>query len=386
MDTIHVFEMRESKILRVALLLSYLVLVTRGNSMRSINQGETTSDIIQGLKINKIIEMDGGDIFDCVDVNLQPAFNHPLLKDHKIQMVPSTFPIGMDVEPSSRHHAFQAQPPIVACPRGTVPIRRNHIASKSIDDVINKDKQQEAVGIQYRHDDIYGTRAIINVYEPKVNNGSKDLSASAIEIYNGPGLAEAIVAGYSVSPKLSGDTFARFHVAWEDVVGNKSCYDHTCPGFVQVSHEFGLGGRLRPVSVYNGPQYHITVLMFKEPKTKNWWVICCQENSPIGYWPSSLFTYIKDKGETAFWGGHVSGPTASEDSPQIGSGHFASEGYGKAAFIRNIQIIDKNSKYVNPDLNKAFPGSSISQKFIVDGYGVDNYGMHMYYGGPGDFV
>uniref|UniRef100_A0ACD6AQX4 Uncharacterized protein n=1 Tax=Avena sativa TaxID=4498 RepID=A0ACD6AQX4_AVESA len=265
--TIQVFEMKEQKVLRLALLLSYLILVTRGNGIRSINQGETTRDIVTGPKINKIVEMDGGDIFDCVDVNLRPAFNHPLLKDHKIQMEPSTFPVGMDVELPSRHHVSQAQPPIVACPRGTIPIRRNHIRNhielKSIDEVFGTDKHQEAVGIEYKHDEIYGTRAIINVYEPKVKNDSKDFSATVIEIYNGPGLSEAIVAGYSVSPKLSGDTFARFHVAWDDVVQKKSCYDHTCPGFVKVSHEFGLGGILRPASVYNGPQYFITILIFK---------------------------------------------------------------------------------------------------------------------------
>jgi hypothetical protein len=44
---------------------------------------------------------------------------------------------------------------------------------------------------------------------------------------------------------------------------NKSCVDHDCPGFVQTSHNIGLGGRVRPVSVYNGPQYVITILIFK---------------------------------------------------------------------------------------------------------------------------
>ncbi|XP_051196063.1 protein neprosin-like [Lolium perenne] len=334
--------------------------------------------------------MEGGDIFDCIDVNLQPAFNHPLLKDHKIQMEPSSFPIGMDVKSASPHHVSQAQPPLVSCPRGTIPILRNHlrhpISSKSIDKVLGNDKQQEAVGIKYRDNDIYGTWAIINVYEPKVKNDSKDLSATSIEIYNGSGPEEAIVAGYSVSPSLSGDSFARFHISWDDGLHKKSCYDHTCPGFVQVSHKFGLGARLQPVSVYNGPQYAITVLMFKDPRTKNWWVVYGEDNTPVGYWPSSLFTYIKDKGNTAFWGGHVSGPTASTDSPQIGSGHFASEGYGKSAFIKNIQIIDKNNKFFNPDDNKAFPGTSNSFKYTVDGYGVDKYGMHIYYGGPGDLV
>jgi hypothetical protein len=70
------------------------------------------------------------------------------------------------------------------------------------------------VGIRYQHDDIYGTRAIINVYEPKVKNHTKDLSATSIEIYNGLGREEAIGVGYLVSPSLSGDSFARFHVSW----------------------------------------------------------------------------------------------------------------------------------------------------------------------------
>jgi hypothetical protein len=30
--------------------------------------------------------MDDGDVYDCIDVNVQPAFNHPLLKDHIIQV------------------------------------------------------------------------------------------------------------------------------------------------------------------------------------------------------------------------------------------------------------------------------------------------------------
>ncbi|CAM0943472.1 unnamed protein product [Alopecurus aequalis] len=336
-----VSEMKEGEVFRVALLLSYLSLVTRGNCIRSINKGENTSHIVTCQHINKTIQMEGGDIFDCIDVNQQPALNHLLLKDHKIQMEPSSLPIGMDIKSLSSHVLSQAQPPIVSCPRGTIPIIRNnikdHVASKSINEVVGRDKQQEGVGIKYLHDDIYGTGAIFNVYEPKVKNNSMDFSASGIEIYNGPDLAEAIFAGYAVSPSLSGDSFARFHVAWD-------------------------------------------------PRTKNWWVILGEENTPIGYWPSSLFTYLKDKGDSAFLGGHVSGPNASIDSPQIGSGHFASEGFGKSAFIKHIQIVDKNNKFVNPNETKAFTGSTNISKFTTDGYEVTKDGMRAYYGGPGDFV
>ncbi|XP_047080359.1 uncharacterized protein LOC124691126 [Lolium rigidum] len=336
--------------------------------------------------------MENRDIFDCIDVNLQPAFDHPLLKGHNVQMKPSSFPLGLDIESLTRHGVSQVQPPIIECPMGTIPIlrnhRKNHIARQSIDDVSGTNNQQEEAGIEYRDDDIYGTQAIINVYEPKVKKDSKDLSAAGLNINNGPqgGQADTIGAGYSVSPSLSGDGFARFHVAWDEGVQNKSCYDLKCPGFVQISNTFGLGGRLQPVSVYNGPQYVINILIFKDADTKNWWLIYGEEKKPIGYWPNDLFTYMKDKGNYAFWGGHVSGPTASTDSPQIGSGHFASEGYGKAAFTKNIKLVDGNNNLVNPREKKAKAGTTSSSKYTVDGYEIDKDGMHTYYGGPGDLA
>uniref|UniRef100_A0ACD5W7D4 Uncharacterized protein n=1 Tax=Avena sativa TaxID=4498 RepID=A0ACD5W7D4_AVESA len=264
--------------------------------------------------------------------------------------------------------------------------RRDQRATHITEQVINMDDQLEEAGIKYR-DDFYGVRATINVYEPKVKKDSKDLSQSGIQIDNGPrGHVGSIAACYSVAPSFVGDSFARFYVAWRDGILNKSCYDHTCPGFVQVSHNVGLGGRILPVSVYNGPQYVINILIFKDPKTKNWWLAYGEENTPIGYWPSSLFSYIKDKGNFSYYGGHVWGPTASSDSPQIGSGHFASEGNGKAAFMRNIQIVDGNNKLVTPDRYKDVVGTSDMRKYSVDGYEVNNHGVHMYYGGPGNFV
>jgi hypothetical protein len=111
-----------------------------------------------------------------------------------------------------------------------------------------------------------------------------------------------------------------------------------------------------------------------------------EDKAVIGYWPSSLFTRLKDKGDFSFWGGNVYGPTASLDSPQIGSGHFASEGYGKAAFMRNIQIVDGNNKLVTPNKYKDLIGTTDIRKYIVYGYKVDNHGMHIYYGGPGNLV
>uniref|UniRef100_A0ACD5ZQ40 Uncharacterized protein n=1 Tax=Avena sativa TaxID=4498 RepID=A0ACD5ZQ40_AVESA len=381
--------MKERLATRALLVVSCLVLVTRGIDARSNMQRENSSQIITNRQLNTTITMEGGDVFGCIDVNLQPSFDHPLLKDHKIQMKPSSLPIGHNIPSPVLHVVSQARLPIVECPIGMVPILRNdgrdQRATHITEQVINMDDQLEEAGIKYR-DDFYGVRATINVYGPKVKKDSKDLSQSGIQIDNGPrGHVESIAACYSVAPSFVGDSFVRFHVAWRGIL-NKTCYDHTCPGFVEVSHNVGLGGRILLVSVYNGPQFAINILIFKDPKTKNWWVTYGEENTPIGYWPSSLFSYIKDKGNFSYWGGHVSGPTASSDSPQIGSGHFASEGNGKAAFMRNIQIVDGNNKLVTPNRYKDVVGTSDTSKYSVDGYEVNNHGIHMYYGGPGNFV
>uniref|UniRef100_A0A0D9ZXK0 Neprosin PEP catalytic domain-containing protein n=1 Tax=Oryza glumipatula TaxID=40148 RepID=A0A0D9ZXK0_9ORYZ len=82
-------------------------------------------------------------------------------------------------------------------------------------------------------------RVTINVYEPKVKHHWVP-SGSWIQIENGTGCGDV-----------------------NDEAQNKSCTDHSRPGFVQVSSSVVLGGRLNHASVYNGTQYRIQVLIFK---------------------------------------------------------------------------------------------------------------------------
>uniref|UniRef100_A0ACD5Z575 Uncharacterized protein n=2 Tax=Avena sativa TaxID=4498 RepID=A0ACD5Z575_AVESA len=354
--------MKEKPSIRVTILLACLIIAMRGKGVKCIQQGKNNRGVTMNRQVNKTILVEGGDYYDCVDVHLQPAFNHPLLEDHKIQMEPSSIPSSVYTKPPGTYDIPQAQFTFVECPIGTVPVlhnsRRDHTELQTIDEVISKDEQQEEAGIMYL-DVLYGTRARIIIYEPKVNTNSKDRSASVIQI-NGRqkvGRADGIGAGSWVSPSYCGDSFARFHVYWDDDLLNKSCVDHQCPGFVQVNPKFGLGGRIQPVSVYNGPQYIIEVLIFKDPMTKNWWVTYGEQNTPIGYWPREIFHFMRDNSDFAFWGGIVQGPTASSDSPQMGSCHFASEGYGKATCVGYIQIVDNKNHLVTPNDKKAFPST-----------------------------
>nr|BAD19273.1 hypothetical protein [Oryza sativa Japonica Group] len=232
--------MKGNNVSQLALLLSYLVLTTRGEELKPINNGENTSRILTTLQVNKTIQME-----------------------------PSSFPIGMDIKSPLVGAISQAQLSTIDCPIGTIPIvRNNNLANmmvQRIGTLANDDLPMLGAGIEY-WDEIYGMQASINVYEPSVKKDSKDVSASWIQISvvpkgtNGIGIG----AGSCVYPR-SGDSFARFHIRWDNEELNKSCSDHNCPGFMQVSHSVGLGGRINPISVYNGPQYVINVLIFKVP-------------------------------------------------------------------------------------------------------------------------
>lgn len=68
------------------------------------------------------------------------------------------------------------------------------------------------------------------------------------------------------------------------------------------------------------------------------------------------------------------------------SGHFSSEGYGKAAFVKGIQIVDENGKLDALNANKALIISSDFTKYTFADYDFDKYGIHTYYGGPANFV
>nr|XP_009791950.1 PREDICTED: uncharacterized protein LOC104239114 [Nicotiana sylvestris] len=67
-----------------------------------------------------------GDIYDCVSFYQQPAFDHPLLKNHTYhpQMKPSLSPLKRDKISSTSNSCSRIGLKDGGCPMGTVPIRR----------------------------------------------------------------------------------------------------------------------------------------------------------------------------------------------------------------------------------------------------------------------
>ncbi|KAJ8444060.1 hypothetical protein Cgig2_030917 [Carnegiea gigantea] len=77
----------------------------------------------------KSIKFEDEDIVDCVDIYQQPAFKHPLLRNHTVQMDPSSRPSGWKAVGSSHTKLIQLWSQDQVCPNGIVPIRRTTMST-----------------------------------------------------------------------------------------------------------------------------------------------------------------------------------------------------------------------------------------------------------------
>ncbi|XP_058068200.1 protein neprosin-like [Magnolia sinica] len=316
-----------------------------------------SSSISRNKPAVKTIKSEDGDIIDCVDIFHQPAFDHPLLKNHTIQvcqfhsrlagptstakretlahvMWPSYYPKSK-VKKVSSEPLQQLWQKSGSCPQGTIPIRRT----------------QKNNSITAVHD-----QSQITVVR---------------EIYS----------------DHYGDNKTRLYIYWTADGGVKTgCYDLLCSGFIQVNPRFVLGGSLYPVSTYDGPQYTLTVKIYMDRPTQNWWLFI--QDLPVGYWPISLFTNLKFATKVQ-WMGQVANAqmTTVHIITPMGSGHSPLSSLvdlGRAAFFKNIMYVDENGASVAPGFSANFvstnPNCYHAQGY--DGSDIPGHGFYLFYGGP----
>ncbi|XP_034684628.1 uncharacterized protein LOC117913686 [Vitis riparia] len=384
-------------------------------------------------KINKpavrTIESPDGDIIDCVHKRKQPALDHPLLKNHKIQRVPPEMPRaktktkGEEVKRDYNTTSSNSEERTVLssrgawqmwhqnrtrCPKGTVPIRRSTVhdvlRAKSLydfgrkqrrmplarrtdaPDVVSGNGHEHAIAYTGTSQEVYGARATINVWDPSIQVVN-EFSLSQIWILSGSfdgSDLNSIEAGWQVSPELYGDSRPRLFTYWtSDSYQATGCYNLLCSGFVQTNSKIAIGAAISPVSLISGNQYDITILIWKDPKLGNWWM-GFGDNTLVGYWPSQLFTHLADHATMVEWGGEVvnSRANGAHTSTQMGSGHFAEDGFGKASYFRNLEVVDSdNSLSTVEDISTLAENTNCYN--IKSSYN-NEWGTHFYFGGPGN--
>ncbi|KAL0385507.1 UNVERIFIED_CONTAM: hypothetical protein Sradi_2945000 [Sesamum radiatum] len=298
-----------------------------------------------------------GDIIDCVLSHNQPAFDHPQLKGQK-PLDPPDRPTGHLPRTAMFEENFQVwSMSNEFCPEGTVPIRRT------------------------KEDDVLRASSIRR-FGKKIRPVRRDSSSNGHEVHlvmistplklvgrhvstcfskNSKGV-NAIFC--SVSPELYGDNYPRFFTYWT------------------TNNKIAIGAAISPTSSYNGGQFDISLLVWKDPKHGNWWLEF-GDGILVGYWPSFLFTHLRDHASMVQFGGEIvnSEGSGSHTSTQMGSGHFAEEGFGKASYFRNLQVVDWDNNLV--PLSNLRVLADHPNCYDIQG-GVNRvWGNYFYYGGPG---
>ncbi|KAL3649338.1 hypothetical protein CASFOL_005741 [Castilleja foliolosa] len=359
------------------------------------------------------IESPDGDIIDCVHISHQPAFDHPFLKDHKIQARPSYHPEGlfdankMSTEPNESPSSITQLWHMKGkkCPKDTIPIRRTkkddvlrassvrrygkkkHKSApkpRSADpDFVNESGHQHAIAY-VEGDKYYGAKGTINVWEPKIQQ-SNEFSLSQIWVLGGSFGEDlnSIEAGWQVSPDLYGDNNTRLFTYWtSDAYQATGCYNLLCSGFIQVNSDIAMGASISPVSGFRNSQYDISILIWKDQKEGHWWMQFGRDYV-LGYWPSFLFSYLADSASMIEWGGEVVNMESNgqHTSTQMGSGSFPEEGFGRSSYFRNIQVVDSSNNLKTPKGLGTY--TEQSNCYDVQTGNNDDWGHFFYYGGPG---
>ncbi|KAF8379085.1 hypothetical protein HHK36_028514 [Tetracentron sinense] len=303
----------------------------------------------------KTIQTAYGDVIDCIDIHKQLVFDHPLLKNHKIQMRPS-FPLkGVTNEASSMANQIRVGLKSKGCPSGTVPIRRTRkedlIRSKTFASI--NPNTREVPGSHFAILEtttdsdrvLHGVKAHINVYNPRVL-ADDQTSSGQMWVENG---LNSIQAGWIVSPPLYGDSHTHLFTTWTaDDYHKTGCWNILCPGFVQVDKEVSLGEFFNHTSVYDGVQKEMMVHIYQDQVTGNWWFVYTIDNIHVGYWPKSIFTDLAKGASTVSWGGRTSGaPEAT--SAEMGSGKLPDGHYRHACYFRQIQFVNASFALQDPD-------------------------------------
>ncbi|KAM6601354.1 hypothetical protein CsatA_020963 [Cannabis sativa] len=316
----------------------------------------------------KTIESEDGEVIDCVDTYKQPAFDHPLLKNHIIEI---------EGENDDSLKALQVWRKYGECPKGTIPIVRAPTSSKYGRKTHFKShyryNQSHFVAPGHEYAEVtmnggtyFGAKANINVWTP-VSHGT----ISVAQIW--------VVSSSQVETEIN-----TVEAGWiSDGYRTTGCYNLDCPGFVQVSKSAALGSILQPVSIFNGVQTTIQVSLAQHKENGEWWLEFGSE--PIGYWPSSVFKTLGGGGDTINWGGEIfnDGANGHHTETQMGSGHFSIEGFGRASYFSNLMYTDNGLTFKDPEKLTTYATKPVCYDVRIGEDKSTDKGTYFFFGGPG---
>ncbi|KAL5786873.1 hypothetical protein ACOSP7_003822 [Xanthoceras sorbifolium] len=341
----------------------------------------------------KTFQLEEGDIIDCIDINKQPALDHPLLKNHKIQMRPTSYPTGFGSDMESSEAATEKKHLKYECPLGTVPIPRTTkeglLKSKALSKQFINDMHNDHLVLvilkerpDYKYHGVMGKMSIHNI-----TVGEDQSSSTNIWVGNGPpDQVNYIAAGLMMSPMTNGDSLPRMFTYWTgDGAQRTGCFNMDCKGFVQVHKIFAPKYLFPPpYAVYGGQMIDHNFQLLQDKETKNWWLVL-ELKTPVGYFPKELFPYLSEGAGVVEWGA-VAKTGKNGISPPMGNGYKPNRVFDQSSYFRRIRFVDGNFDGQRPSKHDTenYEDPSGCYKLINDkDYGGQLFSYYFLYGGPG---
>ncbi|KAL9233665.1 hypothetical protein vseg_008630 [Gypsophila vaccaria] len=320
-----------------------------------------------------------GQTYRCVDFYKQPAFRG--------------LPLNLEVMPSIAKLQYQKVNlsdfglESLGCPIGTVPILdigktkiqiiREELDPRPYSKLRAKEHCRATVQTIYdEKSKFFGGSGGVSIYKPIVKSGQ--WSSSRIKLVNG---FESIEAGWMVNPTFFKDNEAHLYASFN--IGGTGCINLACPGFVQVPSDVAIG--ISPSS-YSTVKQQIfwKVSIAKHQDDGNWWVslIFNNENIPLGYWPQTLFTALRDGAFQVEFGGEINDPRAAEPPPGMGNGLQSVYDTALSAAFLQATVVDQSFNNIDPPNTQKFQDCSKLYTVKDAGNQGGDFGRIILFGGP----
>jgi hypothetical protein len=350
-----------------------------------------------------------GDTIDCVDFRAQPGIrlgaidpdrgrppSLDMLDEDELKPVDGEEGVGVALQRSCpvdtvslRHYTVEE---LAEYESLEVLLARNHDGQHTKDVDYGAHEHAEDFFVANN----WGATTTLNVWNPP-DVEAMDFSLSQMWVTAGerPN-QQTLEAGWIAGRDVGKDKLARLFIYSTPDGYSTGCYDVLCEGFVKMAAPMShvvLGGRFSNTSTYHGIQYAITLRWQRCPAStcgswEGWWLKygVGSRSEWVGFYPRSRFdsARLADQAERISFGGEVARPNSPRHTTtDMGSGKFPDEGFGGAAYQRNMRMIAPGNTWqdlptdplfdiVNP---RCYDHGTLAQ--------AANWGEYFFFGGPG---
>lgn len=366
--------------------------------------------LYEGISARHSFVENGGSYIDCIPIDQQPGAR---AAGGKIAEPPAFFSKSTPpaagrklVEPPLRRGRKDSFGNEQYCPDGTIPMRRITLEEmsrfKSLDHFFQRGRWakghpretrlngRDAAGAhRYAHayQDVNnnGGHTWLNVWDP---NDSFSLSQCWYAAFNSANEVQTTECGWQVYPDKYQTSAPCLFIYWTaDGYQTTGNYNLDAPAFIQTDNSWVLGGAFGNWSTPGGGQVGFGV-QYQQDSSGNWWLILGgfaagdSGSVVIGYYPASLWsgTQMASFATVIDYGGEVAPSDGSATGP-MGSGAFASAGFGNAAFQTEIGYLPQGVfDIVQATLT---PDETNPDYYTIQTFNDPNDGPSFYFGGPG---